>query len=781
MDERTELKLSEAEKKRIDAEIDEKANETESSRTPSEEERKFVRLAVERYNRYHEQYSDEIKLAKDDIDFCVNGNHWVVDGKDTKAERDADNRLSFTKNRAPGFIDNVTGDVRQNMPRIKFRPADSNTDPKLALIYNAAINYMQSISRAHRQYIPAFEQACTAGYPGWCQLQTVYATDDPLNDEQDIIVKFVPSQFGPALDHTGPILDEPGRGGPKWGVIPEEISWADYQDRFPEASVQSWEAVKDEGNSWYRSDGIMIASYYNATPERKEVVKFDTGEKFVKGSDEHKAFIKANPEAKAKFHREVTTWKIDHYLINGSEILAGPEPWDGKFIPLIPFEGKWFMSDGKKKYRSVYRHAKDANRLENWVDSTIAELMADEPYIGSAEQVEENEDMWKTRNKKKYGYLPAKPDQKGRYPAKEDNSQKLNSAFAMKKHLVDDVKSLTNVYNASRGEEGNETSGRAINARDAQSNTTNFAFNDNGIVSPLEYIAMQFVDLFPKKYDYEKTLKIIGDDDREDGTVTLNKMEPGSETPAHVFKDKKGNVTRIYSDLSHVRFDISVDVGPGLKTQRMEAADQMIQLAQGNQLYAEVSGDVTAKMMDHQYADKIGRRYEFILGQKYPGIEQAEEGEEASRVQMAVKQAVDQFKQQLMPQMQQMEANVQKQVQTIQEQAQAIAQLQSEKDAATKLMKDKTAEIELKQREMSLKEREFDLKERTESERARFETDKAPLLKEINELTAQVAALAESIEAMQKQHEEAIAAIRQEKSRKWWQKEGKPKQEVAQS
>ncbi|HQT90618.1 MAG TPA: hypothetical protein PL001_01160 [Candidatus Kryptobacter bacterium] len=671
---------------RLDAELESKGGEEEGQHQVSESEKKLVDLAKKQYTAYMEVFSGEIQDAKDDNAF-VGGDHWTVTegGKavDVKALRDADGKISFTKNRAPGFIDNVTGDVRQNMPRIKFRPQDSKTDPKLADIYNAAIQYMQSISRAHRQYIPAFEQACTSGYPGWCQIITDYS-DPETSKEQDIFVKFIPSQFGPALDHNAIALDEPGRGGPKWGIIPEDISWADYIARFPKASVRSWEEVKDSGNDWYDKDMLTIASWYRAVPEQKK--SETTGLTYTK-------------------------WRIDHYLINGSEILAGPEPWAGKFIPLIPFEGKWYIDNGKKRYRSVYREAKDANRQENYFASEITMQLADEPYIADPDMIaEEHKDSWMSRNKKKFGVLFAKVVN-GLLPRKEDNSSKLSGMFHMVQQTIDDEKGLTNIYNASQGATSNETSGRAINARDQQSNTTNFAFVDNGIIAPLEYIAMQFVDLFPKIYDYEKTLTILGDDDKPNGEVTVNATVPGGEIgtepqTAHIIKDKHGDIVKqLFTDMSKVKFNIIVEVGPGMKTQRMEAVDQMIRMSQGNPVYAEASSAETARMLDHPGSDAISKKMDFILNLKYPGINEAaaeDEGDKQASIQKAVQQATEQLQQQMMPVMQQSADKIE---QMTQEMAQKDQQLQM----ATEAMKDMTVKMELRLQKQALDQQMKDM------------------------------------------------------------------------
>ena len=751
------VSLSGPEKARLDIELETSKGEQAGTRTPGQTEKLIVDLAMKQYKEYHDEYGDEIKQAKDDIAFCVDSDHWTVDGKDIKAERAKDYRLSLTMNRAPGFIDNVTGDVRQNMPRIKYSPVDSKTDPKLADIYNSAVRYMQSISRAHRQITPAFEQACTGGYPGWVQLITDYA--DNRSKEQEIYLRFIPGQFGPALDHNAICMDEPGKGGPKWGHIPEFLTWAEFNDLYPKATAKSWDMVKERDGNLFTQSGVTVMRYYKAVPTHGNLVEFPGQELMLESSDEYRAYMEANPDAKPVWSRPTVDWRIDHYVLDGSEILAGPEPWAGKFIPLIPLEGKWFMDNGRKKYRSVYRNAKDANRIENWVLSETIGLLADEPYIGTPAMIEGHETMWQTKNKKQFAFMYANPDPSGKMPQKEDNGQKLSGLFRALPQFIDNEKALSNIYNASQGASSNETSGRAINARDAQSNTTNFGFMDNGIIAPSEYIAMQFADLFPKIYDYEKSLKIMGEDDRDAGEVTLNATEPnpdnlGEVRTKHVFKDKNGDIVEeLYANLADARFNITVEVGPGFKTQRMESLDAVVRMSQGNPVFSEASSGNAAALLDIPDADKIAERCEFILSKKYPGIDQVGKQGPEDKVRSAVKQAVEQFQQQLAPKMQQLEQNMQTTNQALVEKTEENSTLKAQVAQAMQGMKDAARKYELREMENDLKLREHKLEMR-ESARGIVEEggnvlrENESLRQEITDLQRQIAALAEGVDRL---------------------------------
>ena len=59
------------------------------------------------------------------------------------------------------------------------------------------------------------------------------------------------------------------------------------------------------------------------------------------------------------------------------------------------------------------------------------------------------------------------------------------------------MKATTGIYSAALGEQSNETSGRAILARQREGDTANFAYIDN-LSRAIRYSARVIIDLIPK-------------------------------------------------------------------------------------------------------------------------------------------------------------------------------------------------------------------------------------------------------------------------------------------
>jgi predicted NBD/HSP70 family sugar kinase len=70
---------------------------------------------------------------------------------------------------------------------------------------------------------------------------------------------------------------------------------------------------------------------------------------------------------------------------------------------------------------------------------------------------------------------------------------------------ADDIKGTTGQYDSSLGAAGNETSGRAILAREKQGDTGTYHFIDN-LARAIRYATRQLVDMIPKIYDTQRVL-----------------------------------------------------------------------------------------------------------------------------------------------------------------------------------------------------------------------------------------------------------------------------------
>jgi hypothetical protein len=167
----------------------------------------------------------------------------------------------------------------------------------------------------------------------------------------------------------------------------------------------------------------------------------------------------------------------------------------------------------------------------------------------------------------------------------------------------DDMKAILGLYDASLGARSNETSGRAILARQREGDVSTFNFIDN-LSRGIEHAGRIIIDLIPSVYTGQRIIRVLGPQ-KQVSTVPLNAAVP-------VKTDTGDTISHIY-DLARGKYDLTVETGPSFTTRREEAASQMIELIRAFPPAASVLGDLLAKNLDWPGADEIATRLQVLL------------------------------------------------------------------------------------------------------------------------------------------------------------------------
>src|SRR5690606_37049874 len=163
--------------------------------------------------------------------------------------------------------------------------------------------------------------------------------------------------------------------------------------------------------------------------------------------------------------------------------------------------------EGRDIYSGLVRPAKDAQRVYNFHRTAMIEAVANAPkapWVVTPRMIEGFEDWWKNANAQNYPYLPYNPDQgapNGR-PVREAGPDVPAAMITLSQYDSDDIKSATGIYDASLGARSNETSGRAILARQREGDVSTFTYIDN-LSRAIKFTGEILVDLIPKIYDTE--------------------------------------------------------------------------------------------------------------------------------------------------------------------------------------------------------------------------------------------------------------------------------------
>lgn len=592
---------------------------------------------------FSESREDEI----DDLRFFAGSpdNHWQWPA-DVLATRGAvqgqtiNARPCLTINKLPQHVRQVTNDQRQNRPSGKVIPADDKADPEVAEIYDGIVRHIEYMSDADVAYDTACENQVAFG-EGYIRILTEYCDDKTF--DQDIKIGRVRNSFSVYMD---PTIQDPCGSDAKWCFITEDILKEDYERMFPDAmpvsSLQNAGIGDQSISQWVNENTVRIAEYFYVDYEKKTLNLYPDNMTAYKGSSEAKQ-IEAMGFQPIR-QREVDVKKIKWCKINGFEVLEKQE-WPGQWIPVVRVIGNEFEIDGRIYVSGLVRNAKDAQRMYNFWVSQEAEMLAlapKAPFIGYGGQFEGYEQQWKTANTQNWPYLEVNPDVTDGNGAVLPLPQRAapplpqTGLIQAKMGASDDIKATTGQYDSSLGQTSNERSGKAILARERQTDTGTYHFVDN-LARAIRYVTRQIVDLIPKIYDTERVARIVG----LDGEVDRVKINPNQPMPVNKIVDENGVVIEKIYNPSVGRYDVCVTTGPSYMTKRQEALDAMAQLLQANPNLWAVAGDLFVKNMDWPGAEEMAERFAKTIDpalmsddDKPPALQAAEQQMQAMQAEM---------------------------------------------------------------------------------------------------------------------------------------------------
>lgn len=542
---------------------------------------------------------DNRQLALDDVRYVwVEGNQWDTP---LRKSRQQEGRPCFEFNKLKPTIKQVLNDQRQNRPQVKIR-ATEDGDRDLADIMQGLIRNIEAHSAADVAYDEAFRFAVTGGYGVW-RVTTDYEADSAF--DQCIKIEPIRNPFTVYFDANAREFD---RRDARHVWVTEIIGRDEYRSRYPKAKEVDWQ-VGGAGdafiNDWWMEDSVRIAEHWYKEEIEKEIVQLSDGrvvdaDKLVDIADE----LASGGITEVK-RRVVKCDRVMVEVCSGTETIEGPTEWAGKYIPIIPVWGELTNVDGRDRYVGLVRNARDAQSLYNFHRSVLVEAIANapkQPFLATPAMLEGHESQWQrlgVANEPVLLYNPD-PNAPGGAPQREappDFPTSIANAHALD---ADDIKAVTGIYDASLGARSNETSGRAIMARQREADVGTFDFIDN-LSRAIRYQGEILVDLIPKVYDTERLIRILGEDGKEK-YVKLNQT---------VFDAQSGQLVTI-NDLSASRYDVAVNVGPSYTTQRMEQAEVLMQLAQ-NPAVGPVVADVIVRSLDMPHGDEVEKRVRKML------------------------------------------------------------------------------------------------------------------------------------------------------------------------
>jgi hypothetical protein len=610
----------------------------------------FFATAMKRFKLAAEAEQKNRKESLQDLKFLT-GEQWP---DDIRHDRNKYHRPCLTINKLPQFTHLIINDMRQNRPAIMVSPTGDGADIDTAEVIQGYIRHVEYESRADIAYDRAGGAAVNGGF-GWFRLTTEY--ENATSFKQEMRIKSIRNAHSVYAD---PTAQEPDFKDGQWLFICEDILEEDFKAEFPGVepySLANFYATGDNKPEWAKAGSVRIAEYYYI--EMEEDTIYLMSDKSVL----RKSILMKQNDGKVIMPEHLTIMderetRVPHVKwakITGNKKLDETDI-PGTFIPVIPVYGDEYDVDGEIVRESAIRHAKDPQRMYNYWASAETEMIAlapKAPWVMAAGQAENFEQKWQNANNESYPYLEYNPvaigDKLAPPPQRNSYEPPVQAITNARGQSDQDLKATMAIYEPGMGQPGNETSGRAILARQNQSHVSNFHFTDN-LSRAIRHLGKIILDWIPTYVDEPQMVRIIS--------------ETGDHSMVKVNEEYEKNGLKVLHDLTVPEYDVVISSGPSYQTKRQEAAASMQEVIKAFPDIMKIAGDILVKNFDWPGAQELSKRL-------YKALPASLQDDPNSKIPPEVKAQMDQ-------------------------QSQVIQQLTAELNKVTQKTENKTMEIQTK-------------------------------------------------------------------------------------
>lgn len=586
--------------------------------------------------RAQDYWRDIYDQAEIDIEFCVNKeSQWDATARKERAEA---KRPCVTINKIAGFVHQQTNALRANKMTLNAIPVD-DSDVGKAEIQDAMLEYVLKSSRADIATDWAGGRAIMGGF-GFYRVTTEYESN--LSFNQDIKVKRIEN---PLSTYLSPEIKCPYGSDASEAITGEWMSKADFKRQFDGKEAVSADDIT-ELTDWQSEDTVFVAEYYRIDYVDDTLYLLEDGTTILKSKvDEYEG----DPNLVIANERKTQTKKVMWYKCSRDEVLEQTEI-KADYIPIILVVGDEQWVNDKRYWKSLISNAKDPQIIYNYARTLQLEQLqkaGNRPWVADGRSIEGYESFWEDASNPNMQYLP--------YNSTDENNNPLAPPFMasvyqgspdlMREAMTanDEIKGTTNINDATLGNQSNETSGRAIMARQRQSDQGNFHFLDN-FKRAYEHLGRVLLSMIPNYYDTQRVLRITQDDEVFK-TIVINVAEdsPLLQKYEKELKNAELGINGMYNDVTVGKYDIRIAAGADYNTQREEAREVLIELGRAYPQLMEISGDLIIRAFDFPDADKIADRLKMLLP---PQLKSDEEGE-APQIPPELQQQIMQMQQQM--------------------------------------------------------------------------------------------------------------------------------------
>lgn len=546
-------------------------------------------------NHWLEYAKDNISRGQDDKYFLY-VNQW------SSSQEQELNRLEkpiLTFNKTYDIIRKVLAEQRNQKTEFRVSSILGKSTEEEINVFKGAVMKIVRDSDTTAIFNKAYDDAASSGTGVW-RVYTDYEHERSLNQLPKVGMIADPSTCGWSTSALHPTMCD--------SEICFYYQYFDktyFKEHYPGIEdPMSFQSSLDQGAfKWVDKETIAIVEYYRKEWFSTEKYQLRNGDVLYKEEYEERLSDNGSDELEFDNPFEILkkvpakNYKIMFYKAIKDNILERAE-WPSKYLPLVRTVCDAQRINGKEYINSLVAFVKDAQMFHNLVKVEVAQAIKfnrREQWLAHPDSVNFNLETWKNPSIQQ-GVLLYKYDANGGRPEKMNPSEISQTLIEQSRISELDIQMILGMYEANRGAEGNELSGKAIRERRQTGFLSASILNDN-FNEAVQQTGKIIADLLQKVVDSERKLTIHTDDGKGK-EVMVNRLLLNGEKEHDFSKDM---------------YDIVIDPGPSFAIQKADSLEVLVNLVSINPGLFPLVADIIGQNIDINGGEKLKERLRTLV------------------------------------------------------------------------------------------------------------------------------------------------------------------------
>jgi len=557
---------------------------------------------VQQKIEYWDNYWKDNKDTYNEFNQFVWGNQWL---DDEARVFETYKKIPLTMNKIAPLINHMVGEQRQNTPSLECIPDDS-VPPEVVDVREALIKEIVFESCAKIVYQTAFQCAASGGY-GAYYIDTEYEGDNSFLKVIRLREAKIPTRFFWDSSAISPCKTDGMYAGYRTRMSRRKfgaIYGKKLERDIPPSNIENGSVFNDD-------ESVTLVNFYERKYSTANIYKLSNqrvvdNEEFKALQrvmvDEDEMLIDNGEIVTVLEERRAPRYKVIHYLMAGDYILE-EEEFPSQQLPVIYVDqNSFYNKEGSQIVRPFIKDTKDAQRYINYIATQSAYLLKIgryDQFLIEAGNARSNDtaQIWRDPSNTQGG-LKFDAVQSGFIPQQLRPPELSQSLVQQYERALMDIQSCTGMYNSQLGEQGNEVSGAAVDARTKRGAYSTYTPYDS-LNRAIACGASIIDEMIPRVYDTERTM-MLSMKDSGMRQVTLNQQQ-----------DEYGG--QIQNDMTKGKYKIRLVPGPSWEGQKQETLESLNMILQANPELFNMIADLYVENLPLANSNELRNRLRTIV------------------------------------------------------------------------------------------------------------------------------------------------------------------------